>query len=131
MKKLSIFILAIFYLYFTIGVTVNQHYCMGELVGVSLLDLKSKECGKCAMKKHTEAGKDCCKDVSIVAKNGDFHTFSQTTYDFNFPTLIMPEVPSIMCHVKTFQEEDSKIYRAHSPPLLKYPLFLIHQNFRI
>lgn len=131
MKKLSSFILAIFYLYFTIGATVNHHYCMGELVGASLFDLKSKECGKCGMKKHTEASKDCCKDISIVVRTGDFHTFSQTVYDFNFPSLIIPEVPSIICDVRTFQEEDSKRYRAHSPPLLKYSLFLQYQNFRI
>jgi len=129
-KEPSNLILAILYLYFTIGAKVNQHYCMGELVGASLFDLKSKECGKCGMKKHSEASKDCCKDVSIVVKTGDSHTFSQTVYDFNFLSII-PNAPSILWGTKIFKEEDAKLYRAHSPPLLKYPLFLKYQNFRI
>lgn len=131
MKELSSFILAIFYLYFTIGATVNHHYCMGELAGVSLFDLKSKECGKCGMKKHTEASKDCCKDVSIVIKSGDAHTFFQPVYDFNSFSLAIPENRFTVCDVRIKQDSNNTTYRAHSPPLLKYSLFLQYQNFRI
>lgn len=104
---------------------------MGELVGTSLFDLKNKECGKCGMKKHTQESKDCCKDVSIVVKPGDSHTFSQPVYDLNFFSLTTPEIPFTVYDVKIKQERNIITYWAHGPPLLKNPLFIQHQNFRI
>ncbi len=83
-KKVWAFILAVFYISSIIGATVHQHYCMGELVGTSLFDLKDDECGKCGMIKHPPASKDCCKHISIVFKTSDSHIFSQMVYDFSW-----------------------------------------------
>ena len=104
---------------------------MGELVGYSLINTENESCGKCGMEKHAEESKDCCKDVSIVVKTADSHTFFQPVYDVISFTLAIPENHSIICDVSIKQERNQKTYRAHSPPLLKYPLFIQHQNFRI
>jgi hypothetical protein len=130
-KKLQAFILAIIYISFSIGATLNQHYCMGELVGTSLFDLHDEACGKCGMPKHTEASKDCCKDVSIVIKADDAHTFSQTVYDIQAYTFILPDVHFIAnsFNIPAFQTVNA--YRAHSPPLLHLPLFIQFGSFRI
>jgi hypothetical protein len=130
-KKLQAFILAIIYISFSIGATLNQHYCMGELVGTSLFDLHDAACGKCGMPKHTEASKDCCKDVSIVIKADDAHTFSQTVYDFQVLAFILPDACFIANSFTTPASQTVNAYRAHSPPLLQLPLFIQFGNFRI
>ena len=130
-KKSASFILALLYFSSTVGTTIHQHYCMGELVGSSLFNTKNKSCGKCGMEKHTEESKDCCKDISIVIKSGDSHTFFQPVYDLNFFSPVIPEIIFIICDVRINPYSNNTLYRAHSPPLLEYPLFIQHQNFRI
>ena len=110
-KKMSAYLLAIFCLTITIGATLHQHYCMGELVGTSLFDLSDSDCGKCGMKKHTEASKECCKDVSIVIKTGDSHTFFQTAYDFTLTAFIITPVYFISTNLNFAREETEKLYR--------------------
>jgi len=130
-KKLSSFILLILYFSSAVGTAVHQHYCMGELVGMSIFNTKNKACGKCGMEKHTEASKDCCKDVSIVIKSGDSHTFFQPVYDCNSFCPALPEINFTICDVRVNPHNNTTTYRAHSPPLLKHPLFLRFSCFRI
>lgn len=131
MKRVGAFILAIFYLSFTLGATLHQHYCMGELVGTSLFHPGDNECGKCGMKKHAEASKDCCKDVSIVVKAGGAHTFSQPDYNVLSFVFTLPPADVICTSLNIPQGNFKNLYRAHSPPLLKQPLFILFNNFRI
>lgn len=130
-KKTVAFILAIFYLSFSIGATLNQHYCMGELTCTSLFDLQDDDCGKCGMKKHTEASKGCCKDISIMIKSGDSHTFSQTVYNFHPPIFTLPVIYVISARFNISKAPTENLYRAHSPPLLKNLLFLQFGTLRI
>src|SRR5688572_29776877 len=103
---------------------------MGELVSSSLFDSKDIACGKCGMEKHTEASKDCCKDVSIVIKTGDSHTFPQTVYDFHAFALILPAIHFISPGFNIPAVLTENLYRAHGPPL-KHSLFIQFRNFRI
>ena len=130
-KKTCAFILAVLYFNFSVGATLHQHYCMGELVGTSLFDMRDDECGKCGMKKHTEASKNCCKDVSIVIKVGDSHTFSQPVYDIHSFTYILPDIYFVTADLSIPKGKTENSYRAHSPPLQKNPLFIQFGNFRI
>lgn len=102
---------------------------MGELVGTSLFDLNDKECGKCGMQKHTEASKDCCKDVSVVAKAGDSHTFSQIAYDFGLPDIVIPHTFTTLITVQKGQSKNC--YQANSPPQIQHRLFLKVRDIRI
>jgi hypothetical protein len=104
---------------------------MGELVGISLLDLRDDACAKCGMEKHADGSKDCCKDVSITIKTGDPHTFSPTVHDFNSFEFILPAIQLVPSKVNITEAQKENLCRAHSPPLLKHPLFLQFGNFRI
>jgi len=130
-RKVCAFILAGFYLAFSVGATLHQHYCMGELVGTSLFSMQDDACGKCGMDKHTEENKGCCKDVSITVKSNDSHTFSQAVYDVSSPIVLFPPIPLVSSGVIYPETSTENLYRAHSPPLLSEPLFLRFGNFRI
>ena len=130
-RKVSAFILAVFYLSFSVGATFHQHYCMGELVGTSLSSMQDDECEKCGMDKHTEASKGCCRDVSITVKSNDSHTFSQAAYDVSSPLIVLPPVAFVSAGIIFRETSTENFYRAHSPPLLSEPLFLRYGNFRI
>jgi hypothetical protein len=130
-KNVCASILALVYLFCTIGASIQQHYCMGELVKTSLFGAHKDECAKCGMQKHTEANKDCCKDIFIFVKGGDCHTFSQAVYAYHSISYILPAIQFISYGLKIPQIQIENLYRAHSPPLLSCPLFLQFRNFRI
>jgi hypothetical protein len=105
---------------------------MGELISSSLFGSKGDECGKCGMKKHTEdAGKDCCKDVCIVVKSGDLHTFSQTVCTLPAFQFISPLIPFLSFNFSIPRTYIKNLFRPHSPPALHHPLFILLQTFRI
>ena len=131
MKNLCAFILAIIYLGFSIGATLNQHYCMGKLVGTSLFDPGGNECVKCGMQKHTGESKGCCTDISIVIKASDSHTFSQTVYDIRAFAYIIPATQFINTSINVSSAQTENVFRAQGPPLLKNPLFIQFRNLRI
>jgi hypothetical protein len=82
------------------------------------------------MEKHS-SNKDCCKDISIKIKGADAHNFSQTVYDFYAFSFILPATPFIHSCLYFPQTQITNGYRAHSPPLPGYPLFIQFRNFRI
>ena len=131
MKQICATILLLVYLYCTVGAIIQQHYCMGELVSSSLFGSGDKECGKCGMKKHIGAANDCCKDVSIVIKAGDSHTFSPAVYDFPAFSFILTVLHFIAPGFKITTSQTANLYGAHGPPLLKHSLFIHFRNFRI
>jgi hypothetical protein len=104
---------------------------MGELVGTSLFSLKDRKCGKCGMEKHTEESKDCCKDVSIDIKTKDSHTFSHAAIDLPVFNVVVPDFEYSYSAATVSIIPTENTCRAHSPPLLKNPLFIQFGNFRI
>lgn len=133
MKQLYAFILALFYLCFTNGVTIYQHYCMGELESVSIVKREDSVCSKCGMNQHRTKNNGCCKDVAVASKkSGDFHTYSSILVRFATSILLIPlkysEDSFIVCH----QNSVSSICVDHGPPLIKkQPLYITYDNFRI
>jgi hypothetical protein len=132
-KRTCSVILAILYFYYVVGATIHRHYCMGELVGSSLLRSNNNACEKCGMEKNTGKDNGCCKEVSIVINPGHAHTFSQTIHSFSFSPfgipLISPGIPGSGVHIPG--KKATKIFWADSPPLINNPLFLQYRNFRI
>lgn len=131
MKKCLAFILTFIYISFSVGATLNVHYCMGEMVGASLFSLRDQKCGKCGMEKHTEESKNCCRDISIVLKSGDNHTFTKLHYVSNAVSLTVPPVFYVVSEINLNKQTTQKIYPALSPPLLTSSLIIQYQNFRI
>ena len=132
MKRFCSVILAVFYICFASGVTMYQHYCMGELESISLYHGGDKECGKCGMKKHTAASKGCCKDVTLSSeRSNDYHISSEVPPIFNTSVLVTPSI--FYCTITPVSTEVclTAINQANGPPLIKQPLFLQYENFRI
>jgi hypothetical protein len=129
-KKFLISIVAFVYLLSITGVTIQQHYCMDKLVGLSFFQQDKDMCGKCGMEK-SEKQDGCCKDVTIKVKNWNdqFKSFfsilsekkgAQHDQDF---FIYKPEL----------KIQYSKKYLAdHGPPYLTIlPLFILNGVFRI
>lgn len=69
MKRIIIAILAVLYLGTSTGMTLQLHYCMGELADWELGHNESKTCGNCGMENSYEKDNGCCKDESKFFKN--------------------------------------------------------------
>jgi hypothetical protein len=104
---------------------------MGEWVSFSLYHKADKKCDKCGMEKHTEESKNCCKDISIVAKSDNNHPYSQLSYDLNSPVFILLPLTGQVNLTPSTCSIEQVLYRDHSPPLHLTPLFIQFQNFRI
>lgn len=133
MKRIYVLILALFYLFFINGVTVYQHYCMGELQSVSVIHERDSSCSKCGMKKHLTKNNGCCKDVTLSSKkSGDFHIYSSTLMYFNQPVTFTPSQYYKNTFVLYPQHIVKAVFIAHRPPLIKkQPLYLTYDDFRI
>jgi hypothetical protein len=129
-KRACATILFLVYLYSTVGATIYQHYCMGQLVSYSVFGLIDKDCGKCGMKNHTDASKDCCKDIPIILKSDDFHTSSQIVYTFHALTFILPSVDFISISLISEVQKEN-IRDVFNPPKIAGPLFIYFCNIRI
>jgi hypothetical protein len=131
-KQFCSIILAFIYLSNITGITIFHHYCMGELVSFSLFHANDKECGKCGMKKHTSASKNCCKDVLTVVKSDDSHKAAQFSHDIGNISFTPAIVSNYTCSNVAPRPITYALHSIHAPPLLqKQPLFIQHQNFRI
>jgi hypothetical protein len=126
-------ILAILYLYSTVGATIYHHYCMGTLVSTSLLGSTGKNCEKCGMQKHaTKKNKGCCKDVQACVKSADHHITPQLHYEIPVPSLFV--IPHSQ-NLSQFYIPTSDLYTTvfvHSPPTpFSCPVFIRLQTLRI
>jgi hypothetical protein len=130
-KQACATILVLLYMFASIGAIIHQHFCMGELVNFSMFISKDKKCGKCGMEKHTDANNECCKDIPVVIKGEDSHTFSQAAY--NLPAFTFNTTSNEFCNGAFLLElQTGDINNILSlPPLIKKPLFLQFRNIRI
>lgn len=131
MKNFCAFILAVIYLGFSIGATLNHHYCMGKFAGTSLFDLDENKCDKCGMEEGVGESKGCCTDISFVIKASESHTFTQTVYDFRFLAYIISATQFITASIYGQIAQTENVFRPQGPPLQKNPLFIQFRNFRV
>lgn len=134
MKRALVAILALSYLCLSIGITVHVHYCMGKMVGMSLLEQQDEHnCKHCGMSKKSSKN-DCCKDEhKIIKKSSD----QVIVKDFITQIQYLGEAVAIQSY--TFSTARIPIYysnrmaQAHAPPLIgqSCPIYLRLQNFRI
>ncbi|BAV09774.1 hypothetical protein SAMN05421788_1011207 [Filimonas lacunae] len=131
MKKLVVAILAVLYLGVSSGATLHLHFCMGKLLGVSLVDNDSHKCGKCGMKKSAAPGKSCCKDEHKLVKLEKDHTASAFIELMQAPVVYQP-VHQYHAGITAIAEQPVLFPSPHSPPLAsEVPLFVRNCVFRI
>jgi hypothetical protein len=112
------------------GVTIQKHYCMNKLVGLSFFQQYKDMCDKCGMGKN-EKQNGCCKDVKTKVKNENdqFKSFVSILFEKKEPQhdrdffVFEPELKI------QFSE---KYVSDHGPPLLSsVPLFILYGVFLI
>jgi hypothetical protein len=68
-KKTVTILLALLYLVSFTGVTMHQHFCMGEQAGWDLGKDVPEICSRCGMKKTDKISDGCCSDEYKFIKN--------------------------------------------------------------
>ncbi len=120
MKKSSIILLAVFYLFVSSGLAMNFHFCGGKLKNISFLQDNEKGC--CGSKKKSMG---CCKNHSLVYKIKDKH--SPVT------SLKTPQINSKLLFIIPFQftfifetkiEETISSFHFKPPVLYDNPIYL-------
>jgi hypothetical protein len=130
LKKLVVIILSLVYLSATVGITLQQHYCMNRFVGWSLMDTDGDLCGSCGMDK-SEPENGCCKDEQLQLKIGDDQQPSFITIQFH-----QQELPVLsgtwLYHQPATIPAGNKYVVDHGPPHpAAIPVFLLNRVFRI
>ena len=119
MKKAAAIFFLIIYGFTSLGATVHFHYCMDELVGVSLSHSKKEVCAKCGMEKESDDG--CCKDVHKQIRLKDSHKKvdpSPGISDFNSIS-ILPQANFVINTLYSFAAVRGLVI--HPPPLINLP----------
>lgn len=62
MKKTLFIFLAFLYLGTSSGFAMHFHYCMGNLIGTSLVEDSLKDCENCGMERSNTKDNGCCKE---------------------------------------------------------------------
>ena len=140
MKKILAFIL--FALYFTSssGATFHIHYCMNELVGLSLTsaDESNGICAYCGMEKgkllkHTgKPVKDCCNEHKLTLKTDKNHRSGFSAMDCNsFQIELISPIQSTDTFFNVYSSPTVHDYSESPPPLSQSRIYIFHNNFRI
>jgi hypothetical protein len=130
MKKAFVFILAIFYLAVASGVTVNMHYCMGDLTSVNYGHGKEEggKCGKCGMPDDNNA---CCHTDSKLVKLQDDHQLSSLAFKSKQPDAFQVFQPTYAPAITNFSQSFTS-GPIHSPPdNPHYTIYVYNCVFRI
>lgn len=118
-KRIFIIILGVLYLNVSVGIGIQFHYCMGELVSMALGHHADheKNCGDCGMdvKENT-----CCKDESLLIKVYDGHHPSSYIFNFEKNRLttsadFVPSVYTLSINSSTFYDAYHKSIFSHIP----------------
>lgn len=135
MKKLLVFILAVFYLGTSVGATVNLHYCMGQLVNWDFSHKQKRtahtRCDKCGMEKVKSKKNGCCEDkykVLQVEKNQK----AENAYQAGQPPVtaaVITPFPSFISPVVASVSEEHPV--SNAPPRSGIPSRIRYCVFRI
>jgi hypothetical protein len=112
-RQFSILLFAFSYLVSVTGLTLNMHYCGGELSCVSLLI--PDDCCECP----DETDSSCCSDSGIFLKaSDDSHLSSSESFDFNFNADVapLPQDFQFVAFRTEFIEESYQFFSDLPPP---------------
>jgi hypothetical protein len=133
MKRLVVVLIALVYLAVSSGFTVHVHYCMGHVVGASLLDEAGDRhaCSKCGMKK--KAGNGCCHhEQKIVKSDTDQSLVKSLTLPQALPPAILPRTVHLAHAAAVPEAVHYRLPYLHGPPWhADDPIYLRVRNLRI
>lgn len=129
MKQLMTIIIALSYLLFASGFTINVHYCMNKVDRISIGHPSNKKCGKCGM--HTEESKGCCKDDTKTFKIDDNHKSSIFHFTYWNTAIDIPITHYAFYDAGLLLHSSIIYYNDTSPPLINKDRCVQYCNFRI
>lgn len=91
-KRLFVSLLAIAYLFSSIGATMRLHYCMGRLVEWKFGQSTSSTCSGCGMKKKPGSASGCCKDEYRQIKVGKSQKPTDNYIQFGSATAAITQI---------------------------------------
>lgn len=115
----------------SIGVTINSHWCMGEVKSVAFF-VKANPCKACG-ESHHERKNGCCEEKSVVLKGKVsaaqvVKSTVQINPSFNLIGVILPVLYLAI-------DADSAVTSSHlahyKPPLIEHDITLLVQSFLI
>ena len=130
MKKIAIITTAIVYLFLSVGIRMNTHYCDDKISSVDFFFSKNKNC--CG---NGEIAKTCCKDKVSYLKLSD-NQKSASVLIFSAPDFSEALVPAIdYSKIYLFAKQDLPVYINSffdsDIPLRKNPIYIINRSFRV
>lgn len=147
MIKISAILLTTLILISSIGISLDMHYCQGQLKSIAFLG-QAKSCHtakkmqNCHHKKDTSSknkltnkndnSKDnCCQNEKLVITKSDFNTTNPQFVSFNNHqlTFITSFVISFICNYN--QSINQSHYSKYIPPLPHNDVIILFQTFRI
>lgn len=131
MKKAVACILVCVYFFATAGMNIAMHFCMGDVVSVTLGYSEEEACASCHMEKNTDAdaADHCCKDEHQFFKVSIDHETPMFAFSSKMPIAII----SIFLSDVNKKADRDYLPLAVSPPLNTpdVPVFQRNCNFRI
>ena len=139
MKKTFAAILFLLYFTSSSGATFHLHYCMDELMDLSLNDHAHADelCVYCGMPKPgndnatAAVSRDCCQDKKVEIKTDKDQRLTDLFHKRNSQ---FPGIAFFLCvkHTSAFLYKSSNVADDHAPPgIQKLPLFMRFRVFRI
>jgi hypothetical protein len=130
MKKIILITIAITYLFLSVGIRMNTHYCGDKISSVDFFFSKSKNC--CG---NGEIAKTCCKDKISYFKLSD-NQKNTSVLIFSTPDFSEALVPAIdYSKLYLFAKQDLPVYTSSffdsDIPLRKNPIYLINRSLRV
>lgn len=122
------------YLCLSIGITVHVHYCMGKIVGASLVEQDDDHhCSHCGMNK-TTSKKGCCKDEHKVFKSKNDQLVAKILVTkTGFSEFVPAPMVSFPQEVFINSVYQNPAAQANAPPkrVPDCPLYIRLRNFRV
>ena len=132
MKRLLLTLLTVFYLGTSSGAVVHLHYCMGELVNLSLTKSEQSTCGVCGMTKTESSKNSCCKDDSKEVKLDQSKKTNQFVYSFKqVPAIVISNFKSDVYHLALSAQQVQTVYSNAPPERLSVPVFIRNCTYKI
>ncbi len=132
MKRFLVSILMVLYMAGAMGATVHMHYCMGDLVGASLLHHDEHKCDRCGMVKRTDDN-GCCKDEHKTFKTTEH---SKTTNDLQLLQFSEAVIPPVTHYTRystapVIADRHTPVRANAPPPWHGCPIYIRVRNLRI
>jgi hypothetical protein len=129
MKKIAIIVTTVIYLFLSVGIRINTHYCGDKVSSVDFF-FSSKNC--CGLE---EVAKKCCSDkvsyLKISDNQKDSPLFSFSAPDFSDILVPALDFSKIYLFVKQELPVYTVLFFDSDIPVGKNPVYIVNRSFRV